>query len=1187
MGQNVGAVEVEFRGDKRQLNKDLNELERDLGQATGNMGKDMTNMNRHFAKQFRKMGMGMKGLGKSFANFEDFTSQAMKLSAEEIDKLPDHLKGIGETTNGQANMMRYLSKTVKKSMGDISKSVDKTRVGFEKMESINKVGKSVTQTLNEIRDSSKGAQLAALGLNKQGIRISAAKSEKEMAAFNKKVMETRAELQKLKDSGDFLAYNEGMRQLDAEISKVNKALQVTSRDGKGAYYIMRDLGIMTSDMANASALAMERYKDVIIRSNDILQARTTNSMKQLKALDGQKFYGVSKALLRLGDSLEKRAAEGSALNLALKRVGKDASFKEINDEMRRIQQNATAVPMLFVGFGVAWAAATAGLVLLSNKVDGRLIPAFEEFKEVWLDALRPFIKAFTTGMVAVIKFGTWIGKLAKNFAETHPQLSQMAWGIGYLTLLFGMLLAPLAVGAGWLGSWNAVFSVLFTAVKAIVAPFLTLLGVALLVAGVVVVVVASINNMWKASAKFRDSIIGTWERMKAAAAKAVEPIAKKWDELKDKFGELISSITGGGSSMGDFWKWFGDVAGDAINFIANTLAPGFSAAMTVMSKATVWLLDAVIWLIDGIIFLMPYIIPIVKAVVESFKDLVEGIADFVEGLVKVVKAVFTGDWQAMWEGIKQMTFGAVKAVFNYLMLFGSLGFLGKIFGKVFGTIAGKLKSFAKTAQSSMTRFVDDIVIGFGKAKAAVVKWFGDMKTGAVNGVKAMYQSVKDWFLRMYIAISEAVMNFVTGYIKHWTELRTNTVLAAKGMFTKLWETFTTNLNTIVQIVVGWVRNIIAKIVSFGQEFGSSVDDLLTFAQVKFLAFVDDVLFFYGPFITKMINFFVRLRNGVVQHVTALKNAAIAKFNELVPPVVAKITGMVSKVVSKAQEMGRNVVTKVTDMKNKVVKFVTDLYTGVVNKFNAVKTRVVKLVTDMYTAVINKYNSLKAKLVITAENILNGVANKFESLRRKVVDAIMLMVVKAVNKFDELKGKMIDKAKRIALDVAAAFVVVKNNIIRPIEQARDAVLRIVGRIQDAFRNMKLAFPKIKVPRLSIGSKSKTIMGKEFSVPTFDISWNAKGAIFNGATLLGGGQGVGEAGAEAVIPIQHRRYMAPFAGAISDLLQKDGGMGSDGPSQVTYEINVPNMIVREEADIRRIVDELERRRKQAERSQGLLA
>lgn len=73
----------------------------------------------------------------------------------------------------------------------------------------------------------------------------------------------------------------------------------------------------------------------------------------------------------------------------------------------------------------------------------------------------------------------------------------------------------------------------------------------------------------------------------------------------------------------------------------------------------------------------------------------------------------------------------------------------------------------------------------------------------------------------------------------------------------------------------------------------------------------------------------------------------------------------------------------------------------------------------------------------------------------------------------------------------------------------------------------------------------------------------------------------------MPIQHRRYMKPYASMVADLLHDMDGGNSNRPSQVVYEVNMPNLTVREEADVKRIVDEIERRRKLAERSRGLLA
>jgi hypothetical protein len=75
-------------------------------------------------------------------------------------------------------------------------------------------------------------------------------------------------------------------------------------------------------------------------------------------------------------------------------------------------------------------------------------------------------------------------------------------------------------------------------------------------------------------------------------------------------------------------------------------------------------------------------------------------------------------------------------------------------------------------------------------------------------------------------------------------------------------------------------------------------------------------------------------------------------------------------------------------------------------------------------------------------------------------------------------------------------------------------------------------------------------------------NAKGGIFNGRVQLGN-QLFGEAGKEAVLPLTNENAMKPFAKAVAN------NMGSNGQTV----ININNMTVRQEADIKKIAKELD--------------
>lgn len=91
-------------------------------------------------------------------------------------------------------------------------------------------------------------------------------------------------------------------------------------------------------------------------------------------------------------------------------------------------------------------------------------------------------------------------------------------------------------------------------------------------------------------------------------------------------------------------------------------------------------------------------------------------------------------------------------------------------------------------------------------------------------------------------------------------------------------------------------------------------------------------------------------------------------------------------------------------------------------------------------------------------------------------------------------------------------------------------------------------KIKIPSISVKWSTVTVFGKDFSYPSgFNLTWNAKGGILDGAQIFGmlGNSflGGGEAGKEAVLPLEtHTEWMDTLAEKVrSGLPDNDtGGM-----------------------------------------------
>lgn len=119
----------------------------------------------------------------------------------------------------------------------------------------------------------------------------------------------------------------------------------------------------------------------------------------------------------------------------------------------------------------------------------------------------------------------------------------------------------------------------------------------------------------------------------------------------------------------------------------------------------------------------------------------------------------------------------------------------------------------------------------------------------------------------------------------------------------------------------------------------------------------------------------------------------------------------------------------------------------------------------------------------------------------------------------IKGKFGD-LKAAVKTVKNTFGDIKNAISDKLDGAQDKVRSVIDRIKGLFK-FKWSLPSLKIPKVSVkGGKAPFGIGGKGSLPSFDIKWNAEGAIFRKPTVLNtraGFQGVGEAGAEAIAPI----------------------------------------------------------------------
>lgn len=186
--------------------------------------------------------------------------------------------------------------------------------------------------------------------------------------------------------------------------------------------------------------------------------------------------------------------------------------------------------------------------------------------------------------------------------------------------------------------------------------------------------------------------------------------------------------------------------------------------------------------------LIAFAIELVKSFVNSVVGLIKGLVKVVTGIIDVFSALLTGDFSGMWESIKNIFFGAIEVVWNYI----NIMFIGKIFkafggfgasiknvitgmwtgiknifsggiGSVNGFISGfvsKTWNFFKSLGSNLGNTVSNMWSGikntFSGGIETVLGWVKSMPNKMAEGIKAGADFVKDAFKGIFNASLKAI-----------------------------------------------------------------------------------------------------------------------------------------------------------------------------------------------------------------------------------------------------------------------------------------------------------------------------------------------------------------------------------------------------------------------------------------------
>ncbi|GAK31976.1 putative phage tail tape measure protein [Weissella oryzae SG25] len=435
--------------------------------------------------------------------------------------------------------------------------------------------------------------------------------------------------------------------------------------------------------------------------------------------------------------------------------------------------------------------------------------------------------------------------------------------------------------------------------------------------------------------------------------------------------------------------------------------------------------------------------------------------------------------------------GLVVALTALAPVLVSIGMLISVFSKM-----GPVISAAKDAMAafnvvmSANPFVAVAVV-IAALVAALVYFFTQTTTG-----KKMWQEFVSWLKNLWNGIKD----FFSGLWSGITQLFKSSVNAITQF---LQPAFTATVNVIKALWNG--------IVTFFSDIWNAI-------KLVFTVVITAIAVLIGTYINIWKSIITTAMNTIKVIFSTMWNA--------IKDVIMAVWNFLSPFISTAINAISNVISTVWNAISSVTSTVWNAISGVIQT-------VWNGISSFISGVINAISSVISSVWNAISGVTSSVWNSISSVISSVWNGIQSGVSNAVNAVSSVISNIWNGIKSVTSSVWNG---IKDAITGPMDAAKNMISGIINAIKGFF-SFSITWPHIPLPHFSINPSGWQIgdllKGK---IPSLGINWHAKGGIFNKPTLFagqGGMHGVGEAGPEAVVPLNAKTLAGIGAGIAANM------------------------------------------------------
>ncbi|HEM6498932.1 phage tail protein [Streptococcus suis] len=206
--------------------------------------------------------------------------------------------------------------------------------------------------------------------------------------------------------------------------------------------------------------------------------------------------------------------------------------------------------------------------------------------------------------------------------------------------------------------------------------------------------------------------------------------------------------------------------------------------------------------------------------------------------------------------------------------------------------------------------------------------------------------------------------------------------------------------------------------------------------------------------------------------------------------------------------------------NAIAGFLSGLWSGISSTASSIFSAVGAFFSSIWQSISGTASSVWNGIKSFLSNLWNGISSTASSIFNGIKDAIS-------NTFNSIKST-----------ASSIWNGIKSSISNAIDGAKNAVSGAINKIK-SIMNFSWKLPHLKLPRITIDGEFSLMPPR---VPSFGLSWHAKGGIMSSPTLFGfdgnNFHAGGEAGDEAILPL-NEKTLRPIGQQIADSAGLTGG------------------------------------------------